>query len=217
MLVERLEWRFGAAKTPAVVDRMLTQQWYALRPAAEGVEPNAVVTPQRAYSRMSTDLRMRCGLAALADALAEGNAHASSRRGGDAAASMRVYHVIVNQGPGPGDMSPILGGWSRSLIYTPRWAFHGWDLMLLYGWPLPWPAHSYSAADLRLQHELRSAFTELGETGRIREWQPCDPKDDARCSGGTLQGDGWGDAPGAAAACELLASHFGVWNYTLSG
>ena len=25
MLVERLEWRFGAAKTPAVVDRMLTR------------------------------------------------------------------------------------------------------------------------------------------------------------------------------------------------
>ena len=217
-LVERLEWKFGA-RTAAVVDEILSQAWYALRAAADGVDANAVVTPQRAYSRIATDLRMRCGLAVLADALAEGEHASRSSRSHErvAAAAMDVYHVLVEQGPGPGDAHPIAGDWSRSLLYTPRWAFHGWDLMLLYGWALPWPAHQYTAADLRLQQLLRSAFTEFGETGSVRGWEPCDWRDDERCSGGTLHGDGWAPAPGAAAACAVLASHFGVWNYTLSG
>jgi len=221
-IIERLGWKFGN-RTSAVVDEVLAQPWYALRAPADGGDPNAVMTTQRAYSRIGTDLRMRCGLAALADALAEG-AHASgpsgqaaARQAGGQAGGMEVYHVIIDQGPGPGDAHPIAGDWSRGWLYTPRWSFHGWDVMMLFGWALPWPAHQSSTADLRLQHQLRAAFTEFGETGAVRGWEPCDWRDDERCAGGTLRGDGWAAAPGAAGACGVLATHFGVWNYTLSG
>lgn len=232
-LVERLQWRF-LSRTSSIVDEILEQPWYAPRAAAaaaaaaaatagkvEGpsagaaaADANSVVTPQRSYSRIVTDLRMRCGLAALADALAEG-AHKSHAPAHEERPN--IYHVIVDQGPGPGDAHPITGDWSLGLFYTPRWAFHGWDLMLLFGWALPWPAHQYSAADRRLQRSIRSAYTEFGATGAVRGWKPCDWRDEGWCSAGTLHDDGWGPAPGAAEACGVLAAHFGVWNYTLSG
>ena len=212
-LVERLKWKFGAM-TSAVVGEIISQPWYSVTAAPErGTDANAVITPQRAYSRIATDLRMRCGAAVLADALAEG---AGASRSSDQQA-VSVYHVVMDQGPGPGDAHPILGDWSRGLIYTPRWAFHGWDVMLLYGWALPWPVHQYSAADLRLQRVVRSALTEFGAMGSVRGWEPCDLRDEGWCSGGTLDENGWGAAPEAAAACRMLASHFGIWNYTLSG
>ena len=81
---------------------ILSQPWYALRPAveaSEASEASPAMTPQRAYSRIATDLRLRCGLAVLADALAEG-AHASPSPPGGGEAP--VYSVVVDQGPGEG-------------------------------------------------------------------------------------------------------------------
>jgi len=280
-LIGRLEWKFGS-RTAEIAAEILSQPWYSLRSKAEAPDVNSVVTPQRAYMRIVTDLRMRCGAAALADALAEGaqasshhastgqpaaladalaegaqasshhastgqpaaladalaeGAQASSHHASTgqpaaladalaegaqasshhASTGQPVYSVVVDQGPGPGDEHPILGDWSRGLMYTPRWSFHGWDVMLLYGWRLPWPVHQYSEADLELQHVIRSALTEFGSTGAVRGWEPCDPRDEGRCASGTLRGTGWSAATGAAEACGVLASHFGVWNYTLSG
>ena len=113
--------------------------------------------------------------------------------------------------------------------YSPQWALHTWDWILLYGQEesaISWPLHSWTDADAAMSRRLQKAITEFGATGQVAAWNvgaqwPATGYLGAAGIGSavTLQGSIKPNVKARGmvgqAACVWHAHHFGVWNYSV--
>jgi hypothetical protein len=219
VLRKGLLWDFAdEASEEAALDRVMNDPWYKIGTVDGGLP----TTVERAYSRFISDARMRCPNGDLAGAMAGGWVSAPD---------VKIYHFVLNQGPGPGE--PLLG--PLALLwpgYSPVWALHTWDMFLLAGLPgsiFGFPLHSWTEQDVAMSVRLQKAITEFGAAGRVAAWDtgPAWSPSGYDCvgdrCGATMVFSPEGNADSAVdargvlgqSACAWHRGNFGLWNTSL--
>jgi hypothetical protein len=244
-LTDGLRWKLKEW-TEEKVSALMDDPWYKIGGQLDG---GLEIDAPRAWARVVSDSRLRCPNGDLAGSMRGGwdsRGRGSSRSGASSspsssAARVRVYHEILNQGPGPGH---CLLSWPWGSIvfgdYCPHYAIHGWDMFLLFGLRgsmfdtgmLSWFLYSWTDADKEMSERLQDYIWEFGASGSVSDWD-----DDGGGAGLRWPAAGYDAESGGAAivlspadserpgliergmlgqsACAWHRANFGVWNQSL--